>query len=543
MRAFCQRIGFGSIFLAALIVGAAEPPPSGIHGVIVDADTGKPVAARITIRAGDGKYYFSKSDAAEGSAIEFRKQRGASVEMHTTLSAQPFRAATPPGQYDLVVERGKEYQPVTNHVTVAQGMAETKITLHRWINLAARGWYSGDTHIHRAIEDLPNMVMAEDLNIAFPLSYWTQDARTSPVRTNMVKAPATKAEAITVDRTHLIYPLNTEYEIFRVNQKAHTLGAVLIIGQKTLLDRGVPPLKPVAEQAHAEGALLDLEKHSWPWSLAIVPLMKVDLFELSNNHVWATEFGLGKWTLDMAPPYMHLELNQDGYTEWGWIDYGFRTYYALLNCGFQLRPTAGTAAGVHPVPMAFGRVYVNQPDGFSCEHWLAGLKAGNSFVTTGPMLFVKVNGENPGHTFANAPATGDYRVSGSAESAVPLDRIEILANGEVIKTVSPENTPNGSGGWRSAIDYPVAMKGSGWIAVRVFEQRPNKRIRFAHSSPVFVAVPGRPLRPTREQIDYIAGQIEAEIQRDQAVLSEAELAEYRTALAVYRKIQEAVKGK
>ncbi len=66
-----------------------------------------------------------------------------------------------------------------------------------------------------------------------------------------------------------------------------------------------------------------------------------------------------------APEGWNIETDADGFTEWGWIEFGFKTYYALLNCGFKMRPTAGTASGVHPVPLGFGRVYVQLPGGFS----------------------------------------------------------------------------------------------------------------------------------------------------------------------------------
>ena len=49
--------------------------------------------------------------------------------------------------------------------------------------------------------------------------------------------------------------------------------------------------------------------------------------------------------------------------ERGWLDFTFQNYYLLLNCGFRLRPTGGTASGVHPVPLGFGRVYVSPCSG------------------------------------------------------------------------------------------------------------------------------------------------------------------------------------
>jgi hypothetical protein len=57
-----------------------------------------------------------------------------------------------------------------------------KFALHRWIDMAARGWYSGDTHVHRSLDELPNVMRAEDLNVAFPLTYWVRRAGVAPDR-------------------------------------------------------------------------------------------------------------------------------------------------------------------------------------------------------------------------------------------------------------------------------------------------------------------------------------------------------------------------
>jgi hypothetical protein len=265
----------------------------------------------------------------------------------------------------------------------------------------------------------------------------------------------------------------------------------------------------------------------------LVPVMQVDLFELANNHVWRTQFGFTRWTIETLPQTMRIETNAEGFTEWGWIDFGFQTYYALLNCGFRLRPSAGTASGVHPVPLGFGRVYVRLPDGFSYQAWMEGLAAGRSFVTTGPMLQVQLAGHDPGHTFADARSPGTYRLKGGAQSAVPLDRIEVIVNGRVAKTLSPQNTATSSGGFASLLDEQIPLEGSGWIAVRVFEKRPDGRVRFAHTAPWHIDVPGQPLRPRREEVQYLAGRMREEIDRNRDVLSPPELEEYREALRAY----------
>ena len=61
--------------------------------------------------------------------------------------------------------------------------AATELTVHvqPWVDMAARGWYSGDTHTHRTLDELPNVMLAEDLNVAFPLVDWVREAFVPPI--------------------------------------------------------------------------------------------------------------------------------------------------------------------------------------------------------------------------------------------------------------------------------------------------------------------------------------------------------------------------
>ena len=458
--------------------------------------------------------------------------------MHTTLSAHPFVLTLPPGTYAVTIERGKEYLPESRAVTVGADPVEVQFKLRRWIDMAGRGWYSGETHVHRAADELPTLMLAEDLNVAFPFSYWVTEAFASPTTARKGPFQGADPKPIALDPTHVIYPLNTEYEIFTVGKQRHTLGAIFAINHRTVLDVGVPPVKAVAERVHKEGGLLELDKHNWPWSMALVPVAKVDLYELTNNHVWRTEFAFGGFG-EPAPEYMKVERDRNGFTERGWIDYGFQNYYALLNCGFRLRPTAGTASGVHPVPLGFGRVYVNCPGGFSYDAWVRGLDGGASFVTTGPMLPVRVNGQNPGTTFRATAGKQEYRVTGEALSALPLDRVEVVVNGEVAHTIKPANKPREPGGYASGIDETLTLDGSAWLAVRCYEALPKGRVRFAHTGPVHVEVVGKPLRPRAAEINFLIRRVEEQITRSKDVLPPAALEEYQEALRTYQAVKAA----
>lgn len=261
------------------------------------------------------------------------------------------------------------------------------------------------------------------------------------------------------------------------------------------------------------------------------------MFELANNHVWQTQFGFRQFNNALLPRYADVEADERGLTEWGWIESGFRVYYSLLNCGFRMSVTAGTASGVHPVPLGFGRVYVQLDGKLTVKNWLASLKAGRSFVTTGPMLFARVNEKAVGGTI-QLEEPGSVRVTGAAESAVPLDRIEIVVNGEVKTTVEPANLQTKGGGYLSKYDEKITLDESSWIAVRTFEKRADKRVRFAHTNPIHVEVAGRPLRPRKLEAEYFVRRMQEEIARNQGVLSNDAVKEFRQALKVYQAIAE-----
>jgi hypothetical protein len=522
-------------FCLALLLGlvASAAAAETLRGKVIDAQTKAALPCRLYVQGSDGMWLFARSSDSAGSAIKYDVQRGPkSFEKHVTLSAHPFEVEVPVGKTTISVELGKEYQPLTMKVMAGKETTEVELPLDRWIDMPARGWYSGDTHIHRKLEEVPQLMLAEDLHVTLPLTYWVRNANEPAIRGQV--AGDVKPELITVAKNRFLWPVNTEYELFNTRGKRHTQGAVFVINQRGSLDLSAPPVRPVAAAAHASGALLDLDKHTWNWSPMIVPIMQVDLFELANNHIWRTEFAFKTWTLDVLPRDWEIETDAESYTEWGWIDWGFKTYYAFLNCGFRMRPTGGTASGVHPVPAGFGRVYVHVEGEFTYEKWIKGLDAGHSFVTTGPMMLVEFNGKPPVTVFQGNDAK-ILRVTGSAESRLPLDRIEIVVSGDVVRIVQPTNSETKSGGYTSVIDEALQLTSSSWAIVRCFEKQPDGRIRFAHSAPIHCEIDG-PVQPKHREVEYFVQRMESELVRNRGVLAAEELAEYEQALSIYRNL-------
>ncbi len=532
------RGGWCALWLVIASPLAAEDSLVEVRGAIT-AD-GQPTAARLYVRSTEGKWFLADSLAADSPAVPYERQRSETVvEIHTAVPAEGFRVRLPPGDYEFLAERGKEFFPASQHVQVAaDGTPRVELELRRWIDMSRLGWYSGDTHVHRAVDEIRLPMLADDLNVAFPLTYWVTEAHESPVKAAKSVRNSPGNVPIEVTPRHIIYPLNTEYELFTYGGRRHTLGAVFVINHKQPLELGAPRVVPIAEEARRQGALLDLDKHTWPWTPMIVPIMKVDLFELANNHIWRTEFLFRDWTIDTLPDDWDVEIDAaGGWTERGWIDFGFKTYYAFLNCGFDMQPTGGTATGVHPVPLGFGRVYVQIDGELTFDKWVAGLKAGRSFVTTGPMLTVEFDGKPAGTRFSIDDKTSlRPRVTGLAVSATPLDRIEILVNGEVVEAIEPANERLPNGSYHSPIDARVALDGSGWIVVRCFQPRDQGRFFYAHTAPAHYELPASPLKPKRRDVRYFLKRVEEEIARNRDVLTAAELAEFETARAIYAEL-------
>ena len=243
-----------------------------LHGRVVDSRTGKPTAARIYLEDAKGKWFFVTSAAPDGSAVRYDKTnwlRKDAFEKHTTISAHPFRADLPAGDYTLTVERGKEYFAETIRLHIGKTKVNVEVKLQRWINMAQRGWFSGETHIHRTLQELPNIIQAEDLNVAMPLTYWVTRSDLPPTTGNRNIGGKIPGNLITVDPTHVIWPRNTEYEISSVGKKRHTLGALFFLNHKSVLNQGVPPWGPIARRARSEGTIFDMDKLDWPFSMTL----------------------------------------------------------------------------------------------------------------------------------------------------------------------------------------------------------------------------------------------------------------------------------
>jgi hypothetical protein len=139
-------------------------------------------------------------------------------------------------------------------------------------------------------------------------------------------------------------------------------------------------------------------------------------------------------------------------------------------------------------PVGLERVYVHAGPRLDHERFLAGLKAGHSFVTNGPLLSLTVAGRGPGEDLL-LPAPRSLPVHVTLRSIVPVDHLEIIGAGRVVASIPLT-------GDRTTADTTVTVpvQGSGWLVLRARGDGPREPVLdlypFASTSPVYVTMNG-----------------------------------------------------
>ena len=427
---------------------------------------------------------------------------------HFTSTGNQFTAHLPPGEYVIRCEKGKEYRPVILDVKVNPGTNDT-LTIHfeRWIHMKERGWYSADTHVHRELEDMDNLMHAEDLNLAFTLPYWNN----MPETEDEISAAAEYFEradssgVVTIDAEHMFSAMGHEIE-----WGEH--GAILLMMTRK---EGVPfegirefrrPMAYVdlVHRVHRAGGYAELEKPFWNEAHIQLALAGPDFTELANNHNCYHGYfpEIGMFREDLGPDYPEGEM--------GYSLFIFDLYYKYLNSGFNIMPTAGSASGVLPNPLGFNRVYTYTGGGLDYHQWLKALKAGHCFITNGPILTLEAGGGMMGDTIVQDREGGSsLPVTINLHSIHPVDKIELLRDGEIIQTISPVHLDGDS----IRVETMILADESCWIVARCFEKREDANNRFAHTAPIFVEIDRQPFKLKARDIQWFIERTEILIEK------------------------------
>jgi hypothetical protein len=194
-------------------------------------------------------------------------------------------------------------------------------------------------------------------------------------------------------------------------------------------------------------------------------------------------------------------------------------WYRFLNSGFRLPAGAGTDAMANFAslrgPVGLNRVYVRTPEGpLAVSTWLASLRRGRSFVTNGPLLDFSLSGKRSGEEIELPSGAHEVQFTASLRSIVPIDHVELVCNGEVVRTLDLA----GSGDFLDA-SGSVSLDRSGWCLARAWNDGASSEVLdaypYATTNPIYVTIGGQPVRSRADDeyfirwIDRIRESVEA----------------------------------
>jgi hypothetical protein len=462
-----------------------------VHLRVNDAATGQPTPVRLRLTSAAGDYF-----APLGRLTEFSTGRNQDVGGNVLLGVKPWayidgacEVRLPPGPLLVEFHKGFEYTPQRQEVTLSPGKLALRFTVGRWTNRRQEGWYSGDIRSHFLTPHAALLeAAAEDVAVVNLLALECQVPgaynRTYPALPNLL---AFSGQVPALERPgHLVV--------------VNTLNSHPVLGSLGLLNchRVVYPLSfggPTGtedwaladwcDQCHRKGGLVvwtrtwhEARDFAFGEPLADLILGKVDAFEIDSFE---------DSPFDVLP-------------DW----------YTLLNCGLRIPLVGGSGKDGNGLALGSMRTYAHLQPGeeFNYRNWIEAVRAGRTFATNGPMLSFHVNDQEPGAALALASPEQKVRVRAEAQSIVPFEHLEIVANGAVVAS-----RPAGEQAAATVLEAELTLPASGWVAARcrgsqlLFHRPGNQRV-FAHTSPVYVTVADQPASADPKAVTALLGHLE-----------------------------------
>ncbi|TRX36842.1 hypothetical protein FNW52_06270 [Flavobacterium sp. ZT3R18] len=436
----------------------ATAKPKGKLKVTTADENGKIVPARIGIYALENNWMPLPSNKAIGfdyfsdkknelflRSQGWRPDYWPSENRHFFYTDGNYTANLPIGKYKMIISKGPEYLISETEFEITQKEnTDLKIPLKRWINMPENNWYSGDAHIHfqrtkKINQSLNQIMQAEDVHVSNILEMG------NPGGTHFHQyAYGKEGQYINGD-----HALVSGVEDPRTVHHGHTIALNIT---KNLHNRDDyflyhKVLAAYKKQGGTTGyAHVDRDWFNDEGGLALdVPLGVIDFLEIMQYGEMQT----------------HL-------------------WYHFLSLGYKLLPIAGSDFPYLDHPGSV-RSYVKIDGAFTPENWFKGFKAGNTFVTNGPMLSFSVNDMPMGATLelkkgdvihVKAEVKNDIQID-------TLDCLELVINGEVVKKVKATNGAN-----TITLEYKQTIEKGSWMAVRAS----GKDRALAHSAATYVHI-------------------------------------------------------
>lgn len=469
--------------------------------------------------------------------------------------------ALQPGTYTVSWTRGPEY--VVGQRTIVVPAAAThseSFDLKRWVHPAAKGWYSGDHHIHAAgcahyesptegvtPEDMMRHLLGEDLNVGCCLSWgpcWYHQKRYFEGKVHPLSSP-----------NHLL-----RYDVEVSGFPSSHCGHICLL---RLREQDYPGAKlindwpswdlPIFKWAREQGAVIGFA-HSG-WGLDVGPTKELPNYTIPPMN----GIGANEYLVDVAHDLCDFISTVDTPSVWE-----LNVWYHTLNCGYRCRISGETDFPcIYGERVGLGRSYVHLNDKLNFDDWAEGIKKGRCYVSDGKShlmdfsvdgVGVGVKGSEvrlvaPGEVEVKArvaallepkPTEATERIRKAPLQAKPYwdaERarigngrtvpVEVVVNGRAV--ASKEIVADGS---EQEVSFRVPVKTSSWVCLRVLPS--------SHTNPAWVLVGDKPVRASKRSAEWCAQATEKCWQEKKKAIRPKEQAEaqaaFEKAAAEYRRI-------
>ncbi|MDQ2899996.1 MAG: CehA/McbA family metallohydrolase [Acidobacteriota bacterium] len=457
-------------------------PMGRLRVAILDKATGKPVWARVHLNAADGRAYAPTKSWFHADWLMFDHMDKS--EYHYFHSDGQFEVDLPPGQTKLAFSKGFEYLTAERDVNISAGQtASVTVPLERLDDLPRKGWWDGDTHFHmnyagvyrNTPERLMKQAEAEDIHVLDNLICNKEQRIPDISYFSGAPDPVSTANRI-LYHDQEYHPPFWGHSVF-LNLTKHFIIPDYVGYQNTIVDSLYPPNTIPFRIVREEGGYAGYAHGAGPNFAADLALENVDFVEANS-----------------------IEAMEPLYHAW--------------NCGYHVVASAGEDAFPNfyrSYILGSNRVYVNTGPTLDYRKWIADFRAGRSFVSSGPLVFFKLQGKSTGDEVRLDAGNHELRAEVEVESITPIETVELLFNNRVVASEKPANRP-----LRFKFSKTVSPDRSGWYAVRVraaYRRHPIRRpYPFAATMPIWVAVGNRQIR-SKEDADYFVNWIDGTLSK------------------------------
>jgi hypothetical protein len=483
-------------------------------------------------------------------------------------TGEPIRL--PEGRYSVTAVRGPEYRPVHTEIEVGPDTSTIELTLDRWVDPAAHGYYSSDVHIHAAgcshyvfptegvsPETMIRHVRGEGLNLGSVLTwgpcYYHQkqffSGDTISPAASLEHAEMQAANGVTWEpqATDVDGESMLRYDIEVSGFPSSHSGHAILLG---LTDQDYPGTSwledwpswnlPIHRWAHAQGAFTGYAHCGDSLGAGTEDL---------PNYVIPRFAGVGSNEIIVDVPHGFAEFQAGA--EWSPAS-ELNLWYHLLNVGYRTLMVGETDYPcIYDEGPGVGRSYVRMaepPAGpRALEAWIAALRSGASYFGDGRSHVFDLAVDGDASREQTRDAEGAVRVTATVAAWLPeelpapvttggsrysapmgwhLERsrigdsrrvlVELVVNGYPV--AEQEILADGS---EREIAFETDLTASSWVAVRI--------LRSVHTQPVFVEVGDRPIRASRRSAQWLADSVEALWTEKHGFIRENERAEARAA--------------